>query len=252
VSDIHVERADKVLVLSFARPSKKNAITDAMYATLADELEAAETDPDVRVVLIRAEGDAFTAGNDLADFAAVNAGNGSSVRNVERFLRALTAATRPIVAAVQGIAVGVGTTLLLHCDYVLLGDAAVLTTPFVNLALVPEAASSLLLPLRIGHARAFSMFVLGERVTADTAVAWGLGNRVVPTASLDDEAMTAARRIAAQPLGAVTATKKLMRDVSAMAARIEVEGVQFRERLKSAEAREAFVAFAERRKPVFT
>src|ERR1700722_2215637 len=177
VSDIHVESADKILILSFARPSKKNAITDAMYGTLADELEAAETDPDVRVVLIRGEGDAFTAGNDLADFAAVNAGTGSAVRNVERFLRALTAATRPIVAAVQGLAVGVGTTLLLHCDYVLLGEGAVLTTPFVNLALVPAAASSLLLPLRIGHARAFETFVLGEPINAQTAVQWGIANR---------------------------------------------------------------------------
>jgi enoyl-CoA hydratase/carnithine racemase len=251
LSDIEIDKSNGILTLTFDRPRKKNAITDSMYAVLADELEGAEADADIRVILIRSEGDVFTAGNDLADFAAANSDPASASGNVGRFIRALASATRPLVAAVQGPAVGIGTTMLLHCDYVLLSEAAVLTTPFVNLALVPEAASSLLLPLRIGHARAFGMFALGEPVTAGVAVEWGLANRVVPAEALHEAALAVARRLAAQPFGSVTATKTLMRDVATMTARLEIESIQFQERLKSSEAREAFTAFAERRKPVF-
>ena len=169
-----------VLTLTLDRVDKKNALNNAMYGALADGLETAETDPMIRVVLIDAEGDMFTSGNDLADFATEVAGAPSGDRHVTRFLRNLSSAEKPIIAAVQGRAVGVGTTMLLHCDLVYLADNALLSTPFVSLGLVPEAGSSLLIPARIGHVRAFEMFVLGEPIDAVSAVAWGLANRVLP------------------------------------------------------------------------
>jgi enoyl-CoA hydratase/carnithine racemase len=241
-----------VLTLTLARPDKKNALTNDMYGALADALEAADSDPSVRVVLIQADGDMFTAGNDIGDFAAASTGSVQGERHVGRFLKNLAKAARPIVAAVQGRAVGVGTTLLLHCDIVVLAENALLTTPFVNLALVPEAASSLQLPARIGHVRAFEMFALGEPVNAASALAWGLANRVVPLDILRAEARGLADRIARQPVGAIAATKRLMRDVEALTTRMDVEGRIFAERLQSAEAREAFAAFAERRAPDFS
>ena len=260
MSGIEVHRSNDVLTLSFDRASKKNAITDAMYGILADQIAGAEDDPGTRVILLRAEGDTFTAGNDLADFRQTGAqGAGSSVTNAEpseknvgRFLHALATATKPIVAAVQGKAVGVGATLLLHCDYVVLAEGAALLTPFIGLGLVPEAASSLLLPARIGHVRAFSMFALGEPVSADDALQWGLANRVVPIADLDTVANEVAAKLAAQPTGSVVATKRLMRSPGAIQERIDEESVLFYERLRSAEAQEAFAAFAERRRPDFT
>ena len=155
------------------------------------------------------------------------------------------------MAAVQGRAVGVGVTMLLHCDLVFVADDAVLTTPFVNLALVPEAASSLLLPARIGHARAFSMFVMGEAVDGHTAVAWGIANAAVPAAGLRERARAAAEAIAAKPPEAVAKTRALMRDEPAVVARMERENAHFLEQLKSPEAREALTAFAEKRPPNF-
>ena len=161
-----------ILSLTMARPDKKNALTNAMYGALADAIEGAETDPAVRVVLIRGEGDMFTAGNDVGEFAAIASGGVQGERHVSRFLRSLARSSRPLVAAVQGRAVGIGTTMLLHCDLIVLAENALLSTPFVSLALVPEAASSLLMPLRIGYARAFEMFALGETVDATSALAW--------------------------------------------------------------------------------
>jgi enoyl-CoA hydratase/carnithine racemase len=192
------------------------------------------------------------AGNDLAEFAAHAAGREPKELQVERLLRALASTTTPIVAAVQGKAVGVGTTMLLHCDYVLLGDDAQLTTPFLNLALVPEAASSHLLPLRIGHVRAFEMFSFGEPVDAQTAVAWGLANKTVPVADLRAEAARVAAKIAAKPLGSLTATKRLMRESERLLSQIASETAVFSKRLKSAEAAEAFTAFAQKRQPDFS
>ena len=158
-----VEMAGGVLTLTLNRPEKKNALTRDMYRTLGAALDGAADDTDVRCVLIQAEGDAFTAGNDLNDFVAEATGASDALsREGNPLLAALARARTPLVAAVQGRAVGVGVTMLLHCDLVFVAEDAVLTTPFVNLALVPEAASSLLLPARIGHARAFSMFVMGE------------------------------------------------------------------------------------------
>ena len=236
--------------LTIDRPEKKNALTNAMYGQLADALEAARSDDGVRCVVITGAGDTFTAGNDLGDFAAVASGDLKQLdRHVHRVLDVLATFEKPVVAAVPGLAVGIGTTMLLHCDLVFLADTALLSTPFVDLALVPEAASSLLLQARIGYARAFSMFALGERVDAASALAWGLANKVVTGAELQSIVMAAAEGLAARPPGAVQATKALMRDRDAILARIAAEGQAFQGRLASPEAREAFTAFAERRKP---
>jgi enoyl-CoA hydratase/carnithine racemase len=248
---IQVAKSNGVLTLVFSRPEKKNALTDAMYNVLANELEAAETDPSVRAILFRSEGDLFCAGNDVTEFAMA-ATSGTTLGHVKRFIAALAGATKPLIAAVQGRAVGIGTTLLLHCDYVVLAEDAQLSTPFVGLALVPEAASSLLLPQRIGHARAFAMFVLGDAVNAQDAFSWGIANKVVARAELEAAARHVADRIAKQPLGAVIATKKLMRDAATITAHMNVETEQFASRLTTAEAREAFMAFAERRASDFT
>ena len=248
------ETSDGVLTLTLNRPEKKNALTREMYQALGDAIDGAEFDKDVRCVLIQAEGDMFTAGNDLADFAAVNAGEApanEARRGGNPLLAALARAKTPLVAAVNGRAVGVGVTMLLHCDLVYLTEDSVLTTPFVNLALVPEAASSLTLPDRIGHARAFSMFVLGEAVDAQKALAWGIANEVLPRLELRGRARAAALAVAARPPAAVTITKALMRDPVALAERMDREGRHFSDQLKSPEAKEAFSAFAEQRAPDF-
>jgi enoyl-CoA hydratase/carnithine racemase len=243
-----IEQSGGVLSLTLNRPEKKNALTAEMYRRLGGAIDDASNDADVRCILIQGNGDSFTAGNDLSDFAAMNAGDRDRV-GPNPLIAALARATTPLVAAVQGRAVGVGTTMLLHCDLVFVADDARLTTPFVNLALVPEAASSMLLPARIGHARAFAMFVLGEAVDAPTAVAWGLANAVVSKAELHARARTAAAAVAALPAAAVAITKRLMRDADAMAAQIDEENRHFAAQLKSPEARAAFAAFRDRRRP---
>lgn len=251
MTGIRVERNDDLFSLVFARPEKKNAITDAMYGVLADGIIEADRDASVRVILIRSEGDTFTAGNDIADFANAAPRAPGETPNVRRFLNAIASARKPVVAAVQGAAVGVGTTLLLHCDYVVLAENATLLTPFVNLALVPEAASSLLLPDRIGHARAFAMLALGEPVPATSALEWGIANQIAPAAELENAALAVARKLAQKPLGALIATKKLMRDPATAMRRMDAESEVFAAQLQSAEAKEAFAAFGERRKPDF-
>jgi enoyl-CoA hydratase/carnithine racemase len=251
---IRIQKSGGVLTLTLNRPEKKNALTREMYRTLGEAIDGAASDRDVRCVLIQAEGDAFTAGNDIADFAAVNAGESAGrVIAVEGnpLLAALARAKTPLVAAVQGRAVGVGVTMLLHCDLVYVAEDAILSTPFVNLALVPEAASSLLLPARIGHARAFAMFVLGETIDGATAAAWGIANAALPAAKVRARARAAAEAIAAKPPAAVVKTKALMRDEAALSAQIALEGARFLEQLHSPEAREAFAAFAEKRAPDF-
>ena len=247
------EKADKILTLTLNRPDKKNALTRAMYQTLATEIANADSDPNVRCVLIKANGDMFTAGNDLADFAAVgNATAAPTPADANPLLPALAKARTPIVAAVNGRAVGVGVTMLLHCDMVYVAEDALLIAPFVNLALVPEAGSSLLMPLRIGHARAFEMFVLGEPVNAEKAVSWGIANRSVAPAQLHSAARAVAIAIAARAPASVVATKSLMRDEAMLLARMSQESGHFLRQLKSAEFKEAFTAFSERRAPDFS
>ena len=248
---VKTEVSDAIMTLTLARPEKKNALSQAMYSALSDGLESAEKDPDVRVVLFQGDGDSFTSGNDLADFAAASDGGNHGPSEASRFIGNLGKATKPLIAAVQGNAVGVGTTMLLHCDLVYLADTARLMTPFVNLALVPEAASSWLLPARVGHVRAYAMFALGEPVDAMTALSWGLANAVLPSGDLRARARAAAVTLTERPAGSLIHTKALMREFEKIAAQIERENGVFAERLVSAEAREAFTAFAERRKPDF-
>jgi enoyl-CoA hydratase/carnithine racemase len=241
-----------VMRLTIDRPEKKNALTNAMYLALGEALERAEQDPDVRVVLLEAEGDVFTAGNDLGDFAAVAAGTlPRGEMHSHRLLTALARAQKPLVAAVHGLAVGIGVTMLLHFDLVYIAETAKLTTPFVNLALVPEAGSSWLLPARIGHARAYAMFALGEAVDGRTAAALGLANAALPADAVKARALDAARALAEKPPGALQATKKLLRDAEAIQATMAREREVFSARLRTAEAAEAFRAFAEKRKPDF-
>lgn len=250
---IRVSIDDHVMRITFNRADKKNAITNAMYEAMGTALTSAEGNPDVRAVLFDAEGDAFTAGNDLGDFAAVASGKlARSEMKSHLFLNALARAEKPYVAAVQGLAVGVGVTMLMHCDLVYVADDAKLTTPFVNLALVPEAASSWLIPARIGHARAFAMFALGEPVDGRTAASIGMANTSLPAAEVRAKALSAARALATRPLGALQATKRLMRDAAAISTVMGREGEIFGQRLKTAEAAEAFRAFAERRAPDFS
>jgi enoyl-CoA hydratase/carnithine racemase len=248
---LKIESRDNILTLTFARPEKKNALTNVMYAALADALVAAETDPAARVIVFRGEGDMFTAGNDVGEFAAMATGAFKGERHVARFLQAIARATRPLVAAVQGRAVGIGTTMLLHCDFVVLAEDAQLSTPFINLALVPEAASTILMPQRIGYARAYEMFALGETIDAKSALHFGIANRVVQLERLHAEAASVAQRLAKLPAGSLAATKRLMRNPEQLTAQIAAESAIFSERLTTAEAREAFTAFAERRPPDF-
>jgi enoyl-CoA hydratase/carnithine racemase len=250
-----IDKRDGVLTLTLNRPEKKNALTPEMYGALGDAIDNAPSDPDVRCILIQANGDMFTAGNDLADFAKAGSGQapagGGERRGGSALITALARAKTPIVAAVQGRAVGVGVTMLLHCDLVFIAEDALLTTPFVNLALVPEAASSILLPARIGHARAFAMFVLGEAITGRQAEAWGLANAALPAGEVQVRARAAAEAIAAKPPSAVAITKQLMRDSERYLARIAEEGGHFTSQLRTPEAKEAFAAFAEKRRPDF-
>jgi enoyl-CoA hydratase/carnithine racemase len=249
---VKAEIADGVMTLTLQRPEKKNALTGAMYDAMSDALKRAEADTSVRVVLFQGDGDSFTAGNDLADFASQARGESAVDSPAHHFIETIGGASKPLVAAVQGNAVGVGTTMLLHCDLVYLAETARLMTPFVNLALVPEAASSWLLPLRIGHARAYAMFALGEPMEASAALACGLANAVVPQGELRKRAHDAAVTLTKRPAGALKLTKKLMRDHERIAAQMAEESQSFKERLRTPEAREAFAAFAERRPPDFT
>jgi enoyl-CoA hydratase/carnithine racemase len=242
-----------VMSITLARPEKKNALSNAMYGALVDALQRAEQDADVRVVLFEAEGDVFTAGNDLADFASVAIGAVQPEQlRAHEFLGALARGLKPYVAAVQGRSVGIGLTWLLHCDLVYVAHDAVLTAPFVDLALVPEAASSWLLPARIGHARAYAIFCLGEPIDGRTAEKLGLANAALPADEVKSKARAAALALSKKPLGSLIATKQLMRDAEALVAVMKREGKAFGARLQSAEAAEAFRAFAERRPPDFT
>lgn len=242
-----------ILRITFARPDKKNALTNAMYVAVGEALTRAESDPAVRVVLFEGEGDAFTAGNDIAEFAAVAAGTRSrGEMQTHIFLEALARGTKPYVAAVHGLAVGIGVTMLMHCDVSYVAEDARLSTPFVNLALVPEAASTALIPARIGYARAFHLFAFGEPIDGKTAAGMGLVTAALPAAEVRPKALATAKALALKPAGALQATKKLMRDAAAIQAVMAREGEVFGQRLRTAEAAEAFRAFAERRAPDFS
>ena len=252
--DAHVTSALEggVLELRIDRPEKKNALTRPMYAALANALVAAADNPAVRCVLLCGSGDGFCAGNDLADFVsgAPPLGEDSPSR---RFLRAISTHPKPIVAAVQGAAVGIGTTMLLHCDLVVLAEGTRLSLPFVKLGLVPEAASSLLLPRLAGHQRAAEMVLLGEPIDAATAREIGLANRVVPEAALMETARELAGKLAAQAPTALRLTKALLKSATTgVAERMDEEGQHFTAQLQSAEFKKAVAAFFEKRRPDFS
>ena len=241
---ISVKDRDGVRHVLLDRPEKKNALTSAMYGVLADAVESASRD-DVGALLICARGDTFTAGNDLRDF--LDQPPHGEDAPVFRFLIGLARTDVPVLAAVRGAAVGIGTTMLLHCDLVYAAESARFKVPFVDLGLVPEAGSSVLLPRRFGRARAGAALFLGESIAADRALAAGLVTKVVDDDALDETAAAAARAIAAKPRQAVRQTKRLMTyDRDAIVAAILREGAAFRERLASDEARAAMSAFFQR------
>ncbi len=250
---IRTELADGVLTVVFDRAEKKNAITQAMYALLAEATNRARTDDAVRVLLFKAEGDSFSAGNDIADFIAIAQSGGGQVTDapVFQFLKALADMDKPVVAAVRGRAVGIGLTLLLHCDMVVVAEDALLSAPFINLALAPEAASSLLLPLTVGHQRAFEIFALGEAIDGKTALAWGLASRAVPAGEVDAVAEGLASRLASRAPNSIRKTKRLMRDAEQLWALMQREGEAFGSQMTSPEAMEAFMAFTQKRQPNF-
>ena len=251
---IHTELADGVLTVTLARPEKKNAITQAMYVVLAEATQRARTDDAVRVLLFRSEGDSFSAGNDIADFIAQGSQGGGSVTDapVFHFLKSLADLDKPAVAAVRGRAVGIGLTLLLHCDMVVVAEDALLSAPFINLALAPEAASSLLLPQVLGHQRAFEVFALGEPIDGRTALAWGLANRAVPAGQVDAVAAELAGKLAARAPNSIRKTKRLMRDAGQLWSLMQREGEAFGSQMTSPEAMEAFMAFSQKRAPDFS
>jgi enoyl-CoA hydratase/carnithine racemase len=250
---IKTELAQGVLIVTLARPEKKNAITQAMYAALSEAVERARRDDAVRAVLFRGEGDSFSAGNDIADFIAI----GSQTErpfdmSVFRFLKALADLDKPAVAAVRGRAVGIGLTMLLHCDMVVVAEDALLSAPFINLALAPEAASSMLLPAVLGHQRAFEIFALGEPIDGRTAHAWGLANRAVPAEQVEATALDLAGRLAQRAPNSIRKTKALMRDAERLWALMQREGEAFGSQMRSPEAMEAFMAFTQKRAPDFS
>ena len=249
---IRTETADGVLTLTFDRLDRKNAITAAMYQTLADALVAAETDPAIRVIVLAGHESVFTAGNDLEDFMKNPPKDESAP--VHKFLRAISTASKPLIASVSGAAVGVGTTMLLHCDLVYASETAKLSMPFAQLGLCPEAASSLLLPQLAGYHRAADKLLFGEPFDANEARELGLVNRVLPAGELDAFVRTQARKLTLLPPASLRATKRLMKEGATpqIAERMSVEGKQFGEMLRAPEAREAFTAFFEKRRPDFS
>jgi enoyl-CoA hydratase/carnithine racemase len=231
------------------RPDKKNALTLLMYDAMAAAIEDAPKDPALRCLLIAGAPNGFCAGNDIGDFLKMAMGEGALGTPILRFLHALARCEMPVVAAVQGNAVGVGATMLMHCDHVVAANDARFSTPFVGLGLVPEAASSLLAPRIMGQTRAFSLLVMGRPLGADDAKAAGLVNTVVAAEAVEAEAMKAARDIAALPQQGVLASRRLMRGApDEIVARIDEEAELFKTRLRSAEARTAFEAFMMRKR----
>jgi len=252
MSQVLVEQKGQVLSLRLNRPERRNAMTSEMYGALADSIQRAGNDPTIRVICLSGEGKGFCAGNDLGDF--MNAPDMSPQSPVIRFLRAVTQCEVPIVAAVHGAAVGVGTTVLLHCDLVYATETTKFALPFVNLGLVPEAASSLLLPRLMGHVRAAELILLGDVFLASKALEVGLINEIVSEEQLLEKAMSVAQQLAGKPPAALRRSRALLKH----ATEVEVQATLDRElehfvaQLTGPEAKEAFAAFFEKRKPDFS
>jgi len=252
MSEILTERSGSVLRITLNRPAKKNAMTSSMYLNMAQILNDAANDDDVRVVLWDGAGDSFSAGNDLEDFLKHPPGPGDSPQ--AQLADALLNFDKPLVAAVKGVAIGGGTTLLTHCDFVFAGESARFQLPFVNLGLVPEFGSSWSLPARSGYVRAAELILLGQPFDAKVAAEIGLVTRIVPDEKLLATATETAEKLAAKPPGALQACKRLMKHFQReqVAQAIKVENEEFASRVRSAEAKEAFNAFLEKRAPNFT
>jgi enoyl-CoA hydratase/carnithine racemase len=246
---IHAERG--VMTITLNRLDRKNSITLAMYSAMADALLAADSDAAIRVVVVQGHETVFSAGNDIGDFLHRPAGGMDAP--AFRFLRGIATFSKPLLAAVCGPAVGIGTTMLFHCDLVYAGDNAAFSMPFVNLGLCPEAASSLLVPQMLGYHRAAEALLLGEPFMAEAALEVGLVNRVVPPTEANGIAQAQARKLAAKPLSALIETKRLMKgwQQKAVLERMGEEGQSFGRMLREPAAREAFTAFMEKRRPDF-
>ena len=251
MSDILTHIDAGVMTITFNRLDKKNSITSSMYAAMADAVAQAGADPAVRVVVFQGHESIFSAGNDIGDF--LNQPPSTQESPVFRFLRGIATFEKPLLAAVAGPAVGIGTTLLFHCDLVYAGDNAAFSMPFVNLGLCPEAASSLLAPRMFGYHRAAEALLMGEPFFAEAAQEVGLVNRVVPPTEVNGYAQAQARKLAAKPLSSLIATKRLMKgDQQAVLQKMDEEGQSFGRMLREPAAKEAFGAFMEKRKPDFS
>jgi enoyl-CoA hydratase/carnithine racemase len=252
MSDILTHTDAGVMTITFNRLDKKNSITSSMYAAMADAVTQAGADPSVRVVVFQGHESIFSAGNDIGDF--LNQPPTTPESPVFRFLRGIATFEKPLLAAVAGPAVGIGTTLLFHCDLVYAGDNAAFSMPFVNLGLCPEAASSLLAPRMFGYHRAAEALLMGEPFFAEAAQEVGLVNRVVPPTEVNGYAQAQARKLAAKPLSSLIATKRLMKggDQQAVLKKMDEEGQDFGRMLREPAAKEAFGAFMEKRKPDFS
>jgi enoyl-CoA hydratase/carnithine racemase len=245
-----IARSGHVMEVRLNRPDKKNALTRAMYDAMSDAFDTADRDAGIRAVVLTGSGDSFTSGNDIKDFQA-RAATGSQ-GSASRFLPTISNMQTPLIAAVNGNAVGVGTTMLAHCDLIVAARSARFTMPFTRLGLVPEAGSSLLFPHLLGYQRASALLLLGETLDAETARAWGFVYQVVDDAALLETAHALAQRVAALPPEAVRLTKRLIRHgAPGLPGRMEEELRLFRERVSSPEAKEAFAAFVEKRAPQF-
>lgn len=252
MSDILTHTDAGVMTITFNRLDKKNSITAAMYAAMADAVAQAAADPQVRVVVFQGHESIFSAGNDIGDF--LNQPPTTHESPVFRFLRGIASFEKPLLAAVAGPAVGIGTTMLFHCDLVYAGDNAAFSMPFVNLGLCPEAASSLLAPRMFGYHRAAEALLMGEPFFAEAAQEVGLVNRVVPPTEVNGYAQAQARKLAAKPLTSLIATKRLMKGGSQQEVlqRMDEEGQSFGRMLREPAAKEAFGAFMAKRKPDFS
>lgn len=253
MAQVETERQGSVLHIVLNRPEKKNALTSAMYVALIEAVEEGEANPEVRVLVLRGNGDSFCAGNDIEDFVQ-KPWKDEAVPPAERFIRAVAFAKKPVVAAVQGSAVGVGTTILLHCDLVYASADTKFLMPFINLGFVPEAGSTLLLPALIGHQRATELLLLASPFSAQRAYELGLVNKVVPADELLPTAAAAAQALAEKPANVVRLSKQMLRQHSAseLDRVIREEVLAIAERLDSPETREALAAFMQKRKPDFS
>jgi enoyl-CoA hydratase/carnithine racemase len=252
MSDILTHIDAGVMTITFNRLDKKNSITSTMYAAMADAVAQAAADPAVRVVLFQGHESIFSAGNDIGDF--LNQPPSTQESPVFRFLRGIATFEKPLLAAVAGPAVGIGTTMLFHCDLVYAGDNAAFSMPFVNLGLCPEAASSLLAPRMFGYHRAAEALLMGDPFFAEAAQEVGLVNRVVPPTEVNGYAQAQARKLAGKPLSSLIETKRLMKGgyQQEVLAKMDEEGQSFGRMLREPSAREAFGAFMEKRKPDFS